>query len=311
MKIGLIDVDGHGFPNLALMRISAYHRERGDDVEWYWGEMQYYDIVYMSKVFSSVYSKDVEEPLNAGKVIKGGTGYCISLGKDGREHFDKDKNVLLPSQIETMRPDYTIYPEFDFAVSMTSRGCPRQCPFCHVAAKEGYRSEMVASVKDFWDGQKLIKVLDPNITACRDKTELFRQYLDTGATIDFTQGLDIRLLTDDDIDLLNSMRLENIHFAWDNPKEDLSAKFERYANLTKHKPHGHYGTVYVLTNYNSTMPENLHRITVLRDLGFDPYVMIYNKPSAPQEVRYLQRWCNNRLIYRTIPDFYQYDPKRG
>lgn len=95
-KIGLIDVDGHNFPNLALMRISAYHKAQGDEVEWWWTDFVHYDVVYMSKIFSDAYSKDVPEPLNADKVIKGGTGYCISLGADGKEHFDQSKNTLLP-----------------------------------------------------------------------------------------------------------------------------------------------------------------------------------------------------------------------
>lgn len=127
MKIGLIDVDGHHFPNLALMRISAYHKARGDTVEWWWSDFTHYDIVYMSKIFSDAYSKDIPEPLNADKVIKGGTGYCISLGEDGKEVFDQSKNHTLPDEIERMFPDYSIYPQFDFAVSMTSRGCPRGC----------------------------------------------------------------------------------------------------------------------------------------------------------------------------------------
>lgn len=96
MKIGLIDVDGHNFPNLALMRISAYHKAQGDEVEWWWTDFIHYDIVYMSKIFSSAYSPDVPEPMNADKVIKGGTGYCISLGEDGKEHFDQSKNTPLP-----------------------------------------------------------------------------------------------------------------------------------------------------------------------------------------------------------------------
>lgn len=168
MKIGLIDVDGHNFPNLALMRISAYHKSKGDDVEWWWTELEHYDVIYMSKAFSAEYSKDAHTPMNCGKVIKGGTGYCISL-KNGKEVFSKSNNTLLPPEIERMFPDYSIYPQYDFAISMTSRGCPNNCAFCHVTAKEGNCSVKVADVSDFWNGQKEIKVLDPNITACKDR----------------------------------------------------------------------------------------------------------------------------------------------
>ena len=303
MRIGLIDVDGHNFPNLALMRISAYHKARGDQVEWWWSDFIHYDIVYMSKIFSDAYTKDVPEPLNADKVIKGGTGYCISL-VDGVEVFDKAKNEELPPQIEKMFPDYSLYPQFDFAVSMTSRGCPRGCSFCHVAAKEGKCSVKVADVSDFWNGQKEIRILDPNITACRDKRNLMRQYIETGAVLDFTQGLDIRLLNDDDLSDINKMRLRTLHFAWDNPKDDLERKFRNFANGFRRK--SNIGMVYCLTNFNSTMEENLYRIYTLRDMGYDPYVMIYDKPHAPKEIKMLQRWCNNKIIFKSCKRFEDY-----
>ena len=313
MRIGLIDVDGHNFPNLALMRISAYHKAHGDEVEWWWTDFFHYDIVYMSKIFSDAYSPDVPEPMNVDKVIKGGTGYCITLGDDGKEHFDKSKNVQLSPEIEKMFPDYSIYPQYDFAVSMTSRGCPRGCSFCHVASKEGRCSKKVANVSDFWTpetGKKEIKVLDPNITACKEKRDLMKQYRETGVWIDFTQGIDIRLVNDDDIADLNGMKIKNLHFAWDNPKDDLEDKFRRFSELFRIKD-SRKKSVYVLTNYDSTMQENLYRIYTLRDLGYDPYVMIYNKPKAPREIRLLQRWCNNKRIFKTISDFKDYDAKRA
>lgn len=303
MKIGLIDVDGHNFPNLALMRISAYHKAKGDQAEWWWTDMFHYDIVYMSKIFSDAYTKDIPEPLNADKVIKGGTGYCISL-VDGKEVFDKTKNEELPPEIEKCFPDYSIYPQFDFAVSMTSRGCPRGCSFCHVAAKEGRCAVKVADVSDFWNGQKEIRVLDPNITACREKRDLMRQYKETGAILDFTQGLDIRLLNDDDLADINQMRLRTLHFAWDNPKDDLEAKFRNFSNGFRRK--SNIGMVYCLTNFNSTMEENLYRIYTLRDMGYDPYVMVYDKPHAPKEIRDLQRWCNNKIIFKSCKKFEDY-----
>ena len=310
MRVGLIDVDGHNFPNLALMRISAWHKAQGDQVEWWLGDLFHYDVVYKSKVFSDAYSKDTPDPLNCDKVIRGGTGYHISL-HGGVECFDAVHHETLPPEMEKMFPDYSIYPKFQFAVAMTSRGCPRGCAFCHVAAKEGKRSARVASVSDFWNGQKEIQVLDPNITACPDKHELFKQYAETGAAVCFNQGLDIRCITDRDISDLNKIKLQKVHFAWDNPKDDLTERFEEYAIKSKHKYKGSYGMVYVLTNFNSSMEDNLRRIYKLAELHYDPYVMVYNKPDAPKEIRNLQRWCNNKIIFKKCPDFYDYDRKKG
>lgn len=88
--------------------------------------------------------------------------------------------------------------------------------------------------------------------------------------------------------------------------KEMAEKFRRYAEAAKHKPHGRFGTVYVLTGYNSTMEQNLYRIYTLRDLGFDPYVMVYDKPHAPKELRKLQRWCNNIRIFRKCRRFEDY-----
>lgn len=293
MNIGLIDVDSHNFPNLALMKISSYHKAKGDNVEWCF-PLKHYDRVYQSKVFDSTYSHDIDWMPNADEVILGGTGYGL--------------NNELPSEIEHIYPDYSLYPSLteETAYGFLSRGCPRHCPFCIVGEKEGLKSMKVADLDEFWNGQKHIKLLDPNILACREHIDLLKQLAESKAYVDFTQGLDIRLTNEQNIDILNQIKVKQIHFAWDNPKDDLVEKFRAYRTLTTHKPHGYYGSVYVLTNYNTTMEENLYRIYTLRDLGYDPYVMVYDKPNAPMEIKALQRWCNNKWIFKTTKQFSQY-----
>ena len=293
MKIGLIDVDSHNFPNLVLMKISAWHKANGDTVEWCL-PLDRYDIVYQSKVFDETYSPDIDWVPMADKIIKGGTGYGL--------------DNTLPDEIEHMYPDYSIYPELtkDTAYGFLTRGCPRGCAFCIVAGKEGRRSIKVADLSEFWRGQKKIVLLDPNILACKEHPDLLQQLIDSKAWVDINQGLDIRMTNERNIELINQIKVKEIHFAWDNAEDDLKPYFERYRSLAKHKPHGHWGTVYCLTNFGSTMEENLYRIYTLRDMGFDPYVMVYDKPNAPKEIRNLQRWCNNKFIFRSCEKFEDY-----
>ena len=149
-------------------------------------------------------------------------------------------------------------------------------------------------------------LLDPNILACREHPDLLTQLIESKAWVDINQGLDIRMTNERNIDLINRIKVKEIHFAWDNPEDDLKPYFERYRSLSKHKPHGHWGTVYCLTNFGSTMEENLYRIYTLRDMEFDPYVMVYDKPNAPKEIKDLQRWCNNRKIFRSCERFEDY-----
>lgn len=300
MKIGLIDVDGHNYPNLALMKISAYHKAQGDSVEWWWGWGQY-DLVYMSKVFDDTYSKDIPEPLNAKEIIKGGTGYGL-------------ENAL-PFEIEHMLPDYSLYPELtkDTAYGFLTRGCPNACPFCIVSGKEGRVSQKVADLSEWWTGQKNIVLMDPNLLACRDHMELLGQLADSGAWVDINQGLDARLLTPQNIEVIKRLKIKEIHFAWDlmkNSKRVIHG-LNQWKRFGKKNKHGSWGTVYVLTNFDTTMSENLYRIYMLKDMGFDPYVMIYDKPNAPREVRLLQRWCNNKIIFKSTERFEDYDAKRG
>ncbi len=315
MNIGLIDVDGHNFQSLPLMKLAAWHKREGDSVIWYEPLLHGFpnsplDKVYMSKVFG--FTPDYPYYVNADVVIKGGSGYCISP-VDGREIFDKSKDSELPPEIEHIYPDYGLYGITDTAYGFLSKGCPRGCDFCHVAAKEGNCSHKVADLSEFWRGQKNIVLCDPNIIACKDWKELLQQLIDSKAKVNINQGVDIRIMTDEKAEMIGKLRVDIVHFAWDRyeDKNQIIPQLKAFKEITGWK--ARKTSVYVLTNFNTTIEQDLERIYILRDLDYDPYVMIYNKEhtKSSDPVRLLQRWVNNRKIFKTIKCFGDYDPKYG
>ena len=313
MRIGLIDVDGHNYPNLPLMKLSAWHKQQGDSVEWYdpliHSVGKPLDIVYLSKIFS--FSEDYKFGINAQNIVRGGSGYCISL-VDGKEVYDKSKDKDLPYEIEHIYPDYSIYPEMteNCGFGFLTRGCPRGCSFCHVAAKEGRKSYKVANLDEFWRGQKKLELLDPNILACKDWRDLLEQLVDSKVSVNFNQGLDIRLMTEEKAEMLSRIKIRAIHFAWDK-YEDKKLIQPQFLDFRKKSTiHPHSLQVYVLCGdrEQKVLPEDLERIYWLRDNGYAPYVMLYNKDSIPRghELRKLQRWVNNRFIFWKCPTFEEY-----
>ncbi len=297
MRIALIDVDGHNFPSLPLMKISAWHKKQGDSVEWYdpltaWQDKP--DRVYMSKVFT--FTPDYPHPVVAGEIVKGGTGYHYPSGKPD-----------LAEEIEHTYPDYSLYPKLckDTAYGFLTRGCPRGCDFCIVGSKEGRRSRKVADLSEFWNGQKNIVLLDPNFFACPEWSDLSQQLIDSKAYVDFSQGLDIRTMTEEKAAFLQRMKIKQVHFAWDRyeDKETIIPKFKEFKRLTSwdYRKMG----VYILTNFDTTIEQDLERIYILRGLGYSPYVMIYNKQELPKGhvLRRMQRWTNSRTAFYKVKDF--------
>lgn len=320
-KIGLIDVDGHNFPNIPLMKLSAWHKQKGDKVEWYEpfaGIIEEYDIVYMSKVFSEEYTKDYEYPVYAKKIIKGGTGYAIDK-ENGREVYDKFKDKELPEEIEHIYPDYSLYPEQtkDTGYGFLTRGCPygyetgtanaKAHNYCHVSMKEGSCSRKVADLKEFWNGQRNIVLCDPNILACKDHIELLEQLKESKARVDFNQGLDIRLINDRNVEIIKEINLKSIHFAFDRyeDKEIIVDKMKLFKEKTGYDKNKGAVMVYILCNFDTTLEQDIERIQICRSLNFSPYPMIYDKKNAPQIYKKLQRWCNNFIFWKT-PTFEEY-----
>ena len=298
MRVGLVDVDGTKFPNLVLMKLAAWHKNHGDEVDLLapndvliggnlFGD---YDKIYAACVFTE--NSEIAQRLAYIGAEIGGTG--------------TNNTCTLPHEIEHIYPDYALYGSTTTAYGFLTRGCPRACPFCIVAGKEGRTSRKVADLSEFWNGERYIKLLDPNLLAAPEHMELLRQLEASEAWVDFTQGLDARLLTTENINLLNMCKVKMMHFAWDNPRDEhipqMLQMFAERSTVTDYRKR----RVYVLTNYWSTHAEDLQRVCWLREHGYDPYVMIYDKPNAPRETRRLQRWVNNKIIFRSCERFEDY-----
>lgn len=297
MNIGLVDVDNTKFPNIALMKISAWHKRRGDNVQ-----LATIDDILMGNLFTSFDKFYVacvfDWNLPKIEAIKGFDNVEIGGGAVSNE-------IVLPNEIEHIYPDYDLYGINNTAYGFLSRGCPRQCPFCVVADKEGAVSHKVADLSEWWNGQKNIVLCDPNLLACAEHMDLLSQLARSGANIEINQGLDIRLLNNENINALNQLKITMLHFAWDNPKQDLRKYFYFYKDKGGIKDFRRL-RVYVLTNYWSDFEEDLERVYWLRDNGFDPYVTIFDKPNAPKNIKRLARWVNNKFIFRVCKKFEDY-----
>lgn len=290
MKIGLIDVDGHnGFPNLALMKISAYNKSIGNDVEW-WNGFIHYDRVYMSKVFT--FSDDIDTVIDADEVIKGGTGY-------------KDYGSL-PEEIENMFPDYSIYPDVDYAIGFLTRGCIRNCPWCIVPKKEGKIRPAATWQQIKRPDSRKIVFMDNNVLACEHG---LRQIEDMGGKqvwVDFNQGLDARLITKDVAKLLARLRwIKFIRVSCDTeqmiPIVREAVENMKAAGIAKSKFWSYVLVQDVDAAYRVVME--------LREMGVNPFAQPYRdydggEPSKEQKD--FARWVNNKAVFKTC-DWSEYN----
>ena len=292
--LGLIDVDGHNFPNLALMKISAYHKSKGEQIEWAMPLMGYYDTIYASKVFT--FTPDFN-PLefNANEIIRGGTGYDIA--------------EQLPKEIESVRtPDYSIYPQHQFSIQFYSRGCIRKCPFCLVNEKEG--KIHAVEPMDLNQNGKWIEVLDNNFFASPEWKYSIDHLQKQKQPVKF-HGVDVRIMTEEQAYYLNKTRLKGgIHIAWDLPQIDLTQKLKEVTKYIKPSKL----VCYVLVGFNSTKEQDYFRLRTLKDLGILPFVQAYrdfeNKRKPTQYEKDISRWANRMWLFNTM-DFKDYEPRKG
>lgn len=293
MRIGLVDVDGHNFPNYALMRISAYHKAQGDNVEWAVPMFGNYDRVYQSKIFT--FTPDKTDFDGVCEVVRGGTGYDV-------------RSELDPIMECTSDMDYSIYPQYPFSVQFLSRGCIRRCPFCLVFKKEGNIHSVMPTQLN--PNGKWIEVLDNNFFANPQWYASVQYLIEVGQPVNL-HGVDIRLMNEEQAFWLNKLRLhKSIHIAWDLPEIDLTDKLREVIKYIKPWKL----MCYVLVGFNSSMEQDLYRIERLRELGIKPYVMPYrdfeNKTKPSQYAKDLAHYVNKPMIFKSCK-FEDFSPRKG
>lgn len=286
-KIGLIDLDGHNFPNLALMKLSAWHKLLGDDVTWYSG-IEYYDKVYMSKVF--VFSPDEERVIQANEVIKGGTGYKL---------FDQ----WLPDNIEHICPDYSLYPNYSEAYGFLTRGCINKCPFCIVPRKEGIIRKH-SDITEFLNGRKSAVLMDNNVLACEWGMQQIEKIISLKIKIDFNQGLDCRIIARDKnlAKLLSRIKWKRfLRMAYDSSgiTEEVTTAiaYLKEAGLSPHQ------LFFYMLVKDGHIEDAEKRALYLDSLGCIPFAMSYrdldtNKQPSDEQ-RHFAWWVNQRQAFKS------------
>jgi len=270
MKIALVNIDSVRIPNLALAKINKFHIDNKDEIV----DIEFADKVYVSCVFAI--NKDKCKPYEQdARCVIGGSGYDI--------------DTKLPEEIEGIKPRINL--------GFTSRGCIRNCKFCIVPRKEG-RVRATNDLMDLWDGKsKNITLLDNNLLALPDHFKLIcKQARENKIKVDFNQGLDCRLLTDDMVKDLKEIKPSNLHFAWD----DLKYEKDVVKAIDLLQKHGiNRCTWLVLTGFNTTFKQDLYRANYLKSRNQVAYIMRYNNSKSKKLVP-LSRWVNNRSWFRAV-----------
>lgn len=292
MLIAIQDSDRTGFPNYALMKISAWHKAHGDTVEWFTPCFRY-DRVYSSKVFTFT----PEDPYLPPETIKGGTGYGV---------YDE-----LPAEIDDMFPDYSIYPECHYAIGFLTRGCIRNCPWCVVPKKEGrirpYRSWREIKRTDSRD----VVLMDNNVLAHPWGVSQLESMIGQDVRIDANQGVDSRLVTPEIAKILSKLKwIRFIRTACDTDASMESVgRMIELLNLGGVKPYRIF--VYVLVQ---DIESAERRVQFLRKLGAQPFAQPYRDFTAnaepARELKDFARWVNDKAIFKTVPTFAEYKGRK-
>lgn len=277
MKIGIHDSDDTKYPNLVLMKLSAWHKKQGDTISFF-TPLADFDKIYSSKVFT--WSKNYYLPNN---VLKGGTGYKNYHG--------------LPDYVEHICPDYSLY-GIDYSMGFLTRGCPNNCTWCIVPFKEG-SIKLHADIEEFARHKKVV-LMDNNVLACDHGIEQIKKIAKLGLKVDFNQGLDARLIDNDMAKLLSKLRwLAPLRMSCDTENQ-MSAILKAVTLLRWHNtvPRRYYVNVLV-KNINDA----LERVRFLKGLDLDPFALPYrdydNKVMVTPEQKDFARWVNHKAIFKS------------
>lgn len=290
MNVALIDVDSK-MPNLALRKIWAWHEKRGDKV-WYLhiSLVKFYTHVRFDKVYiSCVFSENADKARRLASMFPSAEVGVGGYGVNGAK---------LPDEIEHTMPNYT---NMDFSMGFTSRGCIRRCEFCDVWRKEGGIHDH-SPVGEFWHpSHRKVVLLDNNFLASPKWRENLQFIIDRDLKVNFNQGLDIRLVNEENAAMLAECRFYNwkftyrqLHFAFDMPEIEFEVRrgvqILEDAGVRPRKL-----MFYMLVGFNTTFEQDQRRFNVLRELGTDPFVMVYNNRRDIPILRHFARWVNKRV----------------
>ena len=294
MKIALVAVDGHnGFPNLALMRLSAWHKAQGDAVEW-WNGFTHYDRAYLSKVFT--FTPDFEYTIDADEIITGGTGYTDYSS--------------LPPDVEATPPDYSIYPSYKRAIGFLTRGCVRQCRWCVVPRKEGYIRPAATWEQIKRPDSREIVFLDNNVLASGHGLEQIDRMGGEPVWVDFNQGLDARLITPEVARLLAGLHwIRFVRLSCDTsamlPVVEQAVAYLREARIAKSRL-----WAYVLVE---DVEDAHRRVLALERMDVLPFAQPYRDYDGGEptnEQKAFARWVNVLSVHKSCTWETYYDSRR-
>lgn len=244
--------------NYALMRISAYHKAKGDQVFLNEPLSRLYDLSYGSWLFRHNYGTD----------IWGGTARDF---RDGEPLWCYPEIKLSP-EIENLKPDYSLYPKLDYSLGYTWRYCSRKCMFCVVPRQRNGKEHH--SIWEFHDKKfKKICLLNNNTFSDPQWRETFGEIWDAGLIVRDENGYDLRLLDEEKAEALKKTKFDSqVHFAWDFIGDEKAI----VKGLLLAREYRIDAMVYVLIGYDTTREEDIYRCQIIHHLGFDPYPMPYN-----------------------------------